>query len=294
MARPVIDLPCGNAWKLPIKRMACYCNERLKKIDRGWAWKASALQILINQKRPQPRNRAISAKRTGFVSTSKMLSERLNREISSTSEWSKKWQKRAGGMASNLRSREASMDSPATKRVGVKDILALLHKQLFRCAYTGEELTPENVGADHMTPVSRGGSNEIENIALVLGNVNSAKGTMTVEEFVEMCRKVTIHFGLTVEGESRQTPTLPTDFPKDADPSEILMRLGYIDAAAEVNQTKIKLEAANKRAKVRGGREVPAEEYTEQRREEIAKLNQEIYRLRVVRSHERAKTGHTA
>lgn len=84
---------------------------------------------------------------------------------------------------------------PETDGVGVSEIRALLDRQEFRCAYTGDELTPENTGVDHVVPVSRGGSHGADNLALVVQAVNSAKGSMTIKEFVTMCRKVVRVFG---------------------------------------------------------------------------------------------------
>lgn len=46
---------------------------------------------------------------------------------------------------------------------------------------------------DHITPVSKGGTDTVDNLAIVLSSVNSAKGTMTLEEFVAMCRMVATH-----------------------------------------------------------------------------------------------------
>lgn len=85
--------------------------------------------------------------------------------------------------------------APASRRVRPSDIRAMLARQGYKCAYTGNELTPQNTGADHKIPVSKGGSHELSNIALVTQAVNSAKGTMTLDEFVTMCRKVVRVFG---------------------------------------------------------------------------------------------------
>lgn len=49
---------------------------------------------------------------------------------------------------------------------------------------------------DDIIPLSRGGSHEIDNLWVVEHLVNSAKGTMTVDEFIAMCRDVTSHQNL--------------------------------------------------------------------------------------------------
>jgi len=78
----------------------------------------------------------------------------------------------------------------ATSKIRASDIQRKFDEQGGRCAYTGDELTPENLTADHYIPVSRGGSLGVENVRLVTEQVNRAKHTMSMEEFIELCRKV--------------------------------------------------------------------------------------------------------
>lgn len=78
-------------------------------------------------------------------------------------------------------------------RVAVGPLFELLKKQEYKCALSGRELSPDNCEADHVIPVSRGGSNTMENIQLVRSEVNAAKGTMTLDEFISMCNDVANH-----------------------------------------------------------------------------------------------------
>lgn len=78
-------------------------------------------------------------------------------------------------------------------RVTRKQLLALLESQGYRCALTGVELTPETASVDHKVPVQQGGSHSIENLHIVEHRINWAKGTMTVDEFVDLCRRVVEH-----------------------------------------------------------------------------------------------------
>lgn len=55
---------------------------------------------------------------------------------------------------------------------------------------TGRELTPETASLDHDVPSSRGGTDTIGNAQIVLTVVNQAKGTMTSEEFIQLCKDV--------------------------------------------------------------------------------------------------------
>ena len=69
-------------------------------------------------------------------------------------------------------------------------LLALIESQGYCCALTGRQLTPETASIDHKVPLGRGGVHAIENIWIVHEDVNRAKGTMTAEEFVALCREV--------------------------------------------------------------------------------------------------------
>lgn len=69
-------------------------------------------------------------------------------------------------------------------------LMALIESQSYKCALTGQDLTPENAHLDHKLPLSRGGDNKLGNLQWIHKDVNKAKGEMTNEEFVKMCRKV--------------------------------------------------------------------------------------------------------
>lgn len=73
------------------------------------------------------------------------------------------------------------------------EIYRMLQSQGFRCALSGRPLEPEVASLDHARPVVRGGSHDIANLQIVHCEVNSAKGTMTNEEFIAMCRDVVAH-----------------------------------------------------------------------------------------------------
>lgn len=79
------------------------------------------------------------------------------------------------------------------ERISRGELLALIESQGYKCALTGELLTPSTASVDHAIPLARGGDHSIQNCIIVLGSVNAAKGTMTVDEFVDMCRKVANH-----------------------------------------------------------------------------------------------------
>ena len=55
-----------------------------------------------------------------------------------------------------------------------------------RCVYCGQELP---LVPDHATPLSRDGSNDIENIVPSCTHYNCSKGTLTYDEFVEKLKR---------------------------------------------------------------------------------------------------------
>lgn len=51
------------------------------------------------------------------------------------------------------------------------------------CPYCGVRLTVWNLSKDHMTPISRGGSDHIDNVTPCCKHCNHVKFTMTADEF---------------------------------------------------------------------------------------------------------------
>lgn len=78
-------------------------------------------------------------------------------------------------------------------KITAKRVLALIERQRFRCAISGRELTPETASLDHIVPLARGGKHELENVWAVDYQVNMAKGALSVEEFVALCREIVHH-----------------------------------------------------------------------------------------------------
>ena len=72
-------------------------------------------------------------------------------------------------------------------------MLALIVSQDYRCALTGRQLEPDTASVDHKIPLSMGGPHDISNLWVLHTQINRAKGTMTIEEFIGMCREVVAH-----------------------------------------------------------------------------------------------------
>ena len=58
------------------------------------------------------------------------------------------------------------------------------------CSYCGTKFKPWEFCIEHMTPLSRGGTNEIENLVPSCIECNSIKGSKTLEEFRERVAEI--------------------------------------------------------------------------------------------------------
>lgn len=77
-----------------------------------------------------------------------------------------------------------------TETISRHDILRLLEQQSYRCALSGRGLLPSTTALDHTMPMSRGGRHVVGNAQALQKEVNRAKGTLTNEEFIQICREV--------------------------------------------------------------------------------------------------------
>jgi 5-methylcytosine-specific restriction endonuclease McrA len=65
--------------------------------------------------------------------------------------------------------------------------IEVIRKQLcLKCEYTGELIKLKDIQIDHRTPISRGGSFGVENLAITSGKTNQYKGELVESEFLEL------------------------------------------------------------------------------------------------------------
>lgn len=91
-------------------------------------------------------------------------------------------------------------------RITKQQVMGLLNAQSFCCGLTGWELTPHTAALDHRMPVSRGGEHTIANAQVLHEVVNRAKGTLTNEEFITLCRAVVSHAEATAPQPNKEQP----------------------------------------------------------------------------------------
>jgi len=73
------------------------------------------------------------------------------------------------------------------------------------CHYCGRQCKTLNCTKDHRTPVSRGGSDALDNLAVACFACNNAKNSMTEAEFVEYVEELGIRERLSLmPGRRRQ------------------------------------------------------------------------------------------
>lgn len=71
----------------------------------------------------------------------------------------------------------------------------LIEEQDWKCILSGAQLVPGvNASLDHRLPISRGGSSEIGNVQWVTKTINRMKTDLTNDEFIELCRVVSVNW----------------------------------------------------------------------------------------------------
>ena len=77
-----------------------------------------------------------------------------------------------------------AMKSNADGNYSYPEFIAICDVARWLCVYCGCRLDVETATADHIIPLSRGGANDISNIALSCRSCNSKKHDKTVAEFI--------------------------------------------------------------------------------------------------------------
>ena len=93
----------------------------------------------------------------------------------------------SGGSGLIAKPRSSECD---TEKITASGLQTLVEKQGYRCALTGRSLDPDTASVDHVVPLSRGGVNRMSNVQVLHIDVNKAKGAMTTDEFIDLCKEV--------------------------------------------------------------------------------------------------------
>lgn len=65
----------------------------------------------------------------------------------------------------------------------IKELEKWLTRSTYICYYSLEPLDFDKITVDHKIPINRNGTNDIENLCICSSNMNTAKGSMTEDEF---------------------------------------------------------------------------------------------------------------
>lgn len=85
-------------------------------------------------------------------------------------------------------SKEKKRQYNATRKARLYNVPALIERQtnqngVLRCAYCNKPLFPDKYHVDHIRPLSRGGSNDLDNLCLACPKCNLSKGRLTLQEW---------------------------------------------------------------------------------------------------------------
>jgi hypothetical protein len=82
------------------------------------------------------------------------------------------------------------------------ELFALWNKSSGVCGICGNPVAPEKAAIDHIMPISRGGSNDFDNLQIAHVGCNNLKGNMTQGEYQEQRQRHTQHGSRTKHGGS--------------------------------------------------------------------------------------------
>jgi transcriptional regulator len=92
----------------------------------------------------------------------------------------------------------------SNKKFCTKDIIKMIEENPY-CYLTGDKIDisyPSGFALDHKLPACRGGSNELDNLGICTLISNQSKSYQTVDEYIELCKKVLTNFGYKISEEN--------------------------------------------------------------------------------------------
>lgn len=92
-------------------------------------------------------------------------------------------------------------NSMKNKRFNYKDVLDYIGGWETTCYLTGRklDLRKDDYEFDHIIPISKGGSCELDNLGVTCAIANRSKSNLSVEEYIQLCKEVLEYNGYKVE-----------------------------------------------------------------------------------------------
>ena len=84
-----------------------------------------------------------------------------------------------------------------------KDVIKHIGGTTTKCYLTGRtiDILKDEYHLDHIVPVAKGGTNELSNLGITCPDANMSKSSMTVDEYLALCKEVLEHHGYKVTKE---------------------------------------------------------------------------------------------
>ena len=109
--------------------------------------------------------------------------------------------KRISNKISDFHRSNRSMKNFVKSSFTTDNIIEMYNKNPI-CNLTGRSIDLENTKSwelDHIIPASKGGSDKLENCQIACKEANFAKGDLSMNEFINLCKDVLIHHGYIVK-----------------------------------------------------------------------------------------------
>lgn len=136
--------------------------------------------------------------RPGIFKLQKAIDFFKTREKNNTSQtMCLDWRKRIRNCTAHFSKRNEIM---IKNNYTYKDVIEHLGGLQTKCYLTGVPINIETdkYSLDHIVPVNKGGTNELDNLGITIPEANSSKTNLTVEEYIDLCKKVLENFGYTI------------------------------------------------------------------------------------------------
>ena len=97
-------------------------------------------------------------------------------------------------------SNESNKEEMVGQNYSYKEAIEHLGGLKTKCYLTGKDINLEtdDYCLDHIIPVAKGGSNELDNMGITIPEANASKSDMCLEEYINLCKMVLENNGYTV------------------------------------------------------------------------------------------------
>lgn len=115
-------------------------------------------------------------------------------------DWNKKIRTSVSFFKKRTSSNESNKEEMVEQNYSYKEAIEHLGGLKTKCYLTGKDINLEtdDYCLDHIIPVAKGGSNELDNMGITIPEANASKSDMCLEEYINLCKMVLENNGYTV------------------------------------------------------------------------------------------------